>query len=236
MFLRTLLLIALVSQQFLFAYSQRNQGVISKITDGDSFEVIADGEKFNIRLNGIDCPEPNQPFGKEATDFIHQFLYRQIEYVSHGPDRYNRVLADVYVNGIMLNSLLIEKGLAWHYKAYSTDPALAGKELEARTSKTGLWSQQNPVAPWEWRKQNRTYNDIIYSTPSFTAPSSYDYSNTTAPQQDSGATVIICGGQYAKKYHRSSSCRGLRNCKGEIYSSTKSQAIGMGRSPCAICY
>ena len=28
-------------------------------------------------------------------------------------------------------------------------------EKEARQSKTGLWSQDNPVAPWKYRKKGK---------------------------------------------------------------------------------
>jgi len=234
--IKATLLIALFSQQLQLAYSQRSQGIISKITDGDSFDIISNGQKFEVRLNGIDCPESDQPYGLEATSFVKQYLYQQIEYVTFGLDKYNRVLADVYADGILLNSLLIDKGLAWHYKAYSTDQALSNKEEHARAAKIGIWGQNNPIAPWDWRKQSRTYNNVIYSSPSQTTPATYNYSNTTAPQYNSNETVIICGGQYATKYHRSSNCRGLSNCRGGISQTTKNQAQGMGRTPCAICY
>jgi micrococcal nuclease len=41
---------------------------------------------------------------------------------------------------------------AWHYKQYSRDPELAKLEFQARSAKIGLWSEPNPVAPWEWRR------------------------------------------------------------------------------------
>jgi len=44
-------------------------------------------------------------------------------------------------------------GLAWRYRKYAPDiGTLAQLEAEARDAKRGLWSQPNPVPPWEWRK------------------------------------------------------------------------------------
>ncbi|MDP2153472.1 MAG: hypothetical protein Q8J66_07430 [Methylotenera sp.] len=51
--------------------------------------------------------------------------------------------------------------LAWHYNKYKkeqlyeemVDYILA--QAEAKNLRLGLWSQPNPVAPWDWRKQVR---------------------------------------------------------------------------------
>ena len=38
------------------------------------------------------------------------------------------------------------------------DRELASAEVEARKKRIGLWSEKSPVAPWEWRKGNRSQN------------------------------------------------------------------------------
>lgn len=48
--------------------------------------------------------------------------------------------------------------------------------------------------------------------------------------------VYICTGGYSKKYHSSSGCRGLDNCKGQIIEVSLYDAINKyGRTPCKIC-
>ena len=44
--------------------------------------------------------------------------------------------------------------------------------------------------------------------------------------------VYICGPQGAKKYHYSSSCRGLIACKHQIHEVSKDKAISLGLSLC----
>jgi len=46
---------------------------------------------------------------------------------------------------------LVKAGLAWHYKKYSTNIIYSALEQEARKQRIGLWSEPNPIAPWEWR-------------------------------------------------------------------------------------
>jgi micrococcal nuclease len=41
--------------------------------------------------------------------------------------------------------------MAWHY-IYNNEPELAKLEKEARTAKIDLWSQPNPIEPWNFRK------------------------------------------------------------------------------------
>lgn len=49
-------------------------------------------------------------------------------------------------------------------------------------------------------------------------------------------TVYICTGKYAKAYHKSTDCRGMKACKGETKTVTLEQAQKMGRTPCGYCY
>jgi endonuclease YncB( thermonuclease family) len=51
--------------------------------------------------------------------------------------------------------------MAWHYKKYIKSQNVEDRqsynnaEQDARLNKIGLWSDVNPVAPWEWRKLNK---------------------------------------------------------------------------------
>ncbi len=73
-------------------------------------------------------------------------------------DRYGRIVGFVFDGDKNLNKEILKAGLAWHYKKYSRDPELAKLEFEARSAKIGLWSESDPVAPWEWRRLKRSGN------------------------------------------------------------------------------
>jgi micrococcal nuclease len=73
-------------------------------------------------------------------------------------DRYGRTVGIVNVDKKCLNSELIRNGLAWVYDRYcKKDICNKWRKLEtsARQSKTGLWPQDNPIAPWTYRKTNK---------------------------------------------------------------------------------
>ena len=50
------------------------------------------------------------------------------------------------------------------------------------------------------------------------------------------ATVYICTGPKAKKYHATETCRGLNRCSGSIRQLSVSSARVKGFTPCKICY
>ena len=64
-----------LSTNLLFCYLLK-KGVITKVYDGDTLTFVPDNKKhdeWKIRLAEIDCPESDQPCGKEATDFLKVF-------------------------------------------------------------------------------------------------------------------------------------------------------------------
>jgi len=129
-------------------------GKVVSITDGDTIKVLKDGKQVKIRLASIDCPEKGQPYGNAAEKFTANMVAGKVVKIwPTDTDRYGRTVAFVFVGDKNLNKELLSAGLAWHYKKYSRDPELAKLEFNARNKKIGLWSEPDPVAPWEWRRK-----------------------------------------------------------------------------------
>ncbi len=124
------------------------------VHDGDSITVLtSDNKQIKVRLEGIDCPELKQDFGQKAKQATSALCFgKDVRVQQTGKDRYGRTLAYVYVDNICVNKELLKQGMAWHFKKYNSDPELAKLENIARSQKIGLWSQPNPVAPWEFRR------------------------------------------------------------------------------------
>src|SRR4051812_14645673 len=121
------------------------------VSDGDTITVLSNGnDQTKIRLHGIDTPESKQAFGAVAKRTLSQLVYgSHVRVVSVDTDRYGRVVAEIYKGETWINLELVKRGMAWVYLQYSRDPALLAAEEEARTARTGLWRDREPVAPWE---------------------------------------------------------------------------------------
>lgn len=128
------------------------EAVVTKVTDGDTIE--AGGR--DVRLQGIDAPERDQPHGNQATASLKSLiLHRRVRLDVRGTDQYGRLIAVAYTEGRNVNRWLVEQGHAWEYDRYSEDPALGPLERKARRADRGLWASESPIPPWEWRHRSK---------------------------------------------------------------------------------
>jgi len=128
---------------------------VDKVHDGDTIEVTRKGREIDVRFYGIDCPEKDQPSGIKAKRFVQKMVNgRTVDIVPSGQDRYGRVIGLIYINGKILNEALVINGLAWVYDRYC-NKRICDKwqrlQGQARKAEVGLWSDKNPISPWDWR-------------------------------------------------------------------------------------
>jgi micrococcal nuclease len=125
---------------------------VTKVTDGDTIHVTYQGHDERIRLIGVDTPEVSwygghgECFGEEAGLYSRARLTGRVvrlEFDVDLRDRYDRLLAYVYLGQELFNLTLVRLGYA------SADPVppdtarasqFAAAEQEARAAGRGLWS------------------------------------------------------------------------------------------------
>jgi endonuclease YncB( thermonuclease family) len=140
----------------------------TRVTDGDTINVISNGHKEIIRFVGIDAPETSkkkheqgQPFSQKSTKYLAGLvLNKSVDVQSYGTDRYGRTLAVVFVDGKNVNLEMVKAGLAEVYRgppAKGLDLAPYWKaETEAREAGREMWSLGDKyISPREWRRGKR---------------------------------------------------------------------------------
>lgn len=133
-------------------------GVAVEVIDGDTISIRDDaGNIHRIRLYGIDAPEKRQSYGIVAELYLAiKISGRTLQVMSDGNDRYGRMIGIVTLDGQNINVELVKNGLAWHYRRYAPkDNLLAENEHQARIGNIGLWSESQPIPPWNYRKGAR---------------------------------------------------------------------------------
>ena len=126
---------------------------IKRVVDGDTVHVFYQDEVYKIRLTEIDAPERDQPYGNNSTEYLKSLLKDgRVDVDISGTDRYGRKLGRLYWRGMDINRELVSAGYAWVYDQYVTDNSFYENQSKARNSKKGLWEDQNPLEPWNWRK------------------------------------------------------------------------------------
>lgn len=136
-----------------------------KVIDGDTVVLacppkIGDAEKTlrSVRIWGIDAPELKQ---KHWGYFAKNNLKTLINNVSLikvrvlDQDRYQRVIAKLYIDNIDLGLEMVKLGAATVYHRYNQDQSYINAEKKAKMMRLGIWriagEQQTPE---NWRRFN----------------------------------------------------------------------------------
>ncbi|PCF85827.1 alpha/beta hydrolase [Staphylococcus delphini] len=136
--------------------------IFIKHIDGDTSKFNIDGKEKTVRYLLIDTPETKhprlgvQPFGREASERTRSLLSSakkiEIEYdVGPKTDKYGRDLAYVFVDGKMVNEILVREGLAKVAYVYPPNTKyldrLKAAEALAKQEKLGIWSLEQDATP-----------------------------------------------------------------------------------------
>ena len=127
------------------------QATCVRVIDGDTIEVLIDGESYTVRYIGIDTPEVGDPrpdiqaVAEEAT-LVNRGLVEgkvvKLEKDVSETDQYDRLLRYVYVGDTFVNTELIAGGYAWA-KTYSPDirydALFQDMETGAKENNLGIW-------------------------------------------------------------------------------------------------
>lgn len=129
-------------------------GRVVHVGDGDTLTIqLPDGERQRVRLAWIDAPESDQAYGEQAKEALDRKVYRRevtVQLVDR--DQYGRIVGLVRLGDRDINSEMVAEGWAWNYRHYSHSRELAALEQAARDKRLGLWADEHPMPPWDFRQ------------------------------------------------------------------------------------
>jgi endonuclease YncB( thermonuclease family) len=120
------------------------QATVEKVIDGDTIDVLIDGEHQRVRYYGIDAPEKDEECYQEATERNRELVGTtvRLEPDARDKDEHGRLLRYVFTNeGLSVDAALVSEGLA---EAWRDDGRYVNRltilETDARQHGTGcLW-------------------------------------------------------------------------------------------------
>ena len=138
---------------------------VVKVKDGDTATVLLpeQGKTIDVRFFGIDTPEsqwkgrwPAQSYSKKAKSYTaKKIANRKVEIDFNGKGTWGRCVGEIFVDKDSLSLALVKSGLAWWYEYYAPNRSdLQNAQVQARSSKRGLWEDSNPEAPWDYRRRH----------------------------------------------------------------------------------
>jgi len=107
------------------------KGIVIKVYDGDTITIAfklpypeSPIYRKSVRLNGIDTPEikgkgvsdKEKVLAIRARDFLASLIMnKEIELRNISNEKYGRILADIYLDDIYINDLMVKEGYAVKY-------------------------------------------------------------------------------------------------------------------------
>lgn len=168
--MNSFLLVALLSFGIFIAKADVLEGYVVAVADGDTITILdATKQKHRIRINAIDAPEKGQAFGERSKKNLSRLAFQKNARLEcHKTDQYGRKICKLWVQpsdcprcGKTLDVGLaqITGGMAWWFRRFAKEqsPEDRGRyesaEQEARLRRWGLWQDNDPVPPWEFRRE-----------------------------------------------------------------------------------
>lgn len=136
----------------------KDKYLVTKVVDGDTFQIKVNNQTLSVRLIGIDTPEtvdPRRPvgcFGKKASEETKRLIEGKEVILTKDisdTDKYHRLLRYVFLpisggENLLVNDYLVRQGFA---KSLTYPPDIKYNdrfiqaEKEARENLRGLWNE-----------------------------------------------------------------------------------------------
>lgn len=138
---------------------------VDKVIDWDTIRVFINWESTKVRLIWIDAPESNDTrygytecYGQASSNYLTNLLSNKtvwLEYDSSqwASDKYDRIIAYIFLNWENINKKIIEDGYAREYTynlPYKYQSEFKQAESNAKQSKKWLWNKN--TCNWEHKK------------------------------------------------------------------------------------
>jgi micrococcal nuclease len=133
------------------------EGIVSRVTDGDSLWLEPDGggAPVQLRLQDIDAPEICQAWGQQAKQALADLvLKKHVGVRISGHDMHGRTLGTLFLDGLNVNRALVQEGHAWssRYK-YDRGPYVADERM-AKALARGFNRDGGAVMPKDFRRDH----------------------------------------------------------------------------------
>jgi len=152
-----LIVFALLFSSVIAVSCKKGTARVTHVIDGDTIVIQDEHSTNKVRLAYIDAPKIKQIYGNKSKEYLTQLIYgKTVTIKPITNDKYNRIIAEIYLNGRNINLIMIREGHAWLYRKYTDDKNFYdigdNAENDAKAGKFGLWGSENFIPPCEFRK------------------------------------------------------------------------------------
>ena len=152
------------------------QAAVNRVVDGDTVNILVEGEGISVRLLSIDTAETHYQgksqgyWGEEAANRLKKLLpvgtSVRVEFEHDRCDMYGRILGHIWKGDTNMNRKMIEEALAVNYCIVpNTNHCEEYGDITDQNivEASGIFGDPDFVLPYEWRRivSNRPYEKYL---------------------------------------------------------------------------
>jgi endonuclease YncB( thermonuclease family) len=155
---RIIFLPALLLAVFSSASAGSLEGKVMDVADGEDITVLSLSHMVKVKLIAVSAPEKSQSFAGVARQHLADLILNKYVVVRYSALRDGYIVGQVLLEKMDVGAQMLRDGVGWYNKS---DEALLsqverevyqGSQDAARNERRGLWQEDSPVSPWDYRK------------------------------------------------------------------------------------
>jgi endonuclease YncB( thermonuclease family) len=154
---RILILVALPLAVFSSGSAASLQGKVSEVVDGESIAILSQTHTLKVKLIGVAAPEQNQAYAGMARQHLADLVLNKFVMVHYSALRDGYLVGQVVLGDMDVSAQMLRDGVGW-YKQHEGNLSEVERQIyeasqaAARSERRGLWQDESPIAPWDFRK------------------------------------------------------------------------------------
>jgi micrococcal nuclease len=134
------------------------QGKVSDVFDGESIAILSQTHTLKVKLIGVAAPEKDQAYAGVARQHLSDLILNKFVMVRYSALRDGYLVGQVLLGDMDVCAQMLRDGVGW-YKSHEGDLSEIDRQIyeasqaAARNEHRGLWQDQWPIAPWDFRKE-----------------------------------------------------------------------------------
>jgi endonuclease YncB( thermonuclease family) len=147
-------------------------GKVVEIIDGDTFAIVSQNHPLKVKLLAVAAPEKTQAYADIARQHLSDLILDKYVTVRFSALEGGFLLAQAQLGNMDVGAQMIRDGAAWYNKSderligENERLVYGGSQEAARNEKRGLWQNESPVAPWDYRQAQVVAPRPVASNPS----------------------------------------------------------------------
>ena len=156
--IRIILLVALLLSVYTLGSASGLEGQVTEVVDGGTITVISLKRPVKVRLIGMAAPDPKQPYADVARQHLSDLILNKYVVVRYSRLQDGYLVGKVLLGDMDIGAQMIRDGVAWYDRPDESHlgdlerQLYEASEQAARNERRGLWHDDSPIAPWEFRR------------------------------------------------------------------------------------